>query len=258
MSEDQASSARETRRQGFLRSLLARHGAPVLAAAGATLAIVLGLYGLGLWAGAGDRMALLASLAGATLWVALASPALAGGAEDGLGAVLRGGVTADAAAVALMVLCGLSPRLGFIPALEVYCTLAAVSLAGVAASRLASRRAGRMAAGVTAATLLALALSTPFWIGGLLQAVGTDAQRQVALLAVYGNPFYSVASAVAADADFAWQQSGVLYRITRLGDYVPVPACPWYAATVIYGLLAGILAAGGVLARKTRHPKDAV
>ncbi|HAU36402.1 MAG TPA: hypothetical protein DCX07_01625 [Phycisphaerales bacterium] len=258
MSEDQASSDRESNRPGFLRALLARHGAPVLAAAGATLGIVLGLYGLGLWAGAGDRMALLASLAGATLWVALASGVLAAGAEDGLGAVLRGGVTADAAAVALLVLWALSPRLGFVPALEVYCTLAAVSLAGVAASRLASRRSGRLAAGVAAAIVLALALSTPFWMGGILQAVGTDAQRRVALLAVYGNPFYSVASAVAADADFAWQQSGVLYRITRLGDYVPVPACPWYAATVIYGLLAGILAAVGVLTRKSRHPADVI
>jgi len=239
-----------------IRQVLRRDGWALLAAAGATLAVELGVYLAARCWGGGPRQATIAALAAAMLWVALACPILAAAAPGGFSALLRGGVVADASCVTLLVLWavgrwGATPAYVTFPAaVEIYCTFVAVALVGIAAARCARTHPGRFAAAVGAAVLLTAALASPFWIAGPLKAAGPQGRGILLAAAVYANPFYSVCSAVAPEMLFVWHQEGRMYGISGLFDFGPPPV-PWYSATIIYGSLAGILAATH-LVRKRR------
>jgi hypothetical protein len=238
---------------GMLRVLLARDGRAVVAAAAATLLVELGVYLLAGLVGTATSRAPLAALAAATLWVALAGPVLAASARTSLSAVLRGGTVADASALALIVLWLSSADVTFLAAVKIYCALAAMALAAVAATRLARSGAGRYALAVAAAGTLVLGLASPFWIGGPMRAAGPRAAETLAAVAVYANPFYAITAAVSQEAGFVWHQADVLYRWTRLGDYAAAPPACWYASVVIH--LAAALVLGALAAARARRPR---
>ena len=58
--------------------------------------------------------------------------------------------------------------------------------------------------------------------------------------ALYANPFYSISSAIAGSASFVWHLAPGMYRNTLMGDAVPAPVVPWYAAAVVYACIGGI------------------
>ena len=241
------------------RRLLRGEGRTMLIAAAATLVVELGVYVSARLLGAGPAAAALATLATATVWVALAAPCLAAGAASGVGAVLRGAVAADASCLALLVLwiAARDPETGrtlvpLLAVIKIYCTLAALAVAGVAVVRCGRTPAGRNALAVAAAIVFFIILAGPFWAGGLL-SVDTPAGRALAArVIVYSNPFYAVTSTLAEQTGFVWHLSPVMYRLTRLGDYVPAPQPPWYAAAVVYACLAAI-ACGVMLLRPARR-----
>jgi len=243
------SDAADAPRQGVIRTLLARDGWAVLAAGAVTVAAELGVLLIGRAGGASPRAAVLAALATMTLWVALSAPALAAGGRSGLSALLRGGIVVDASAVTLLILWLTTPYVTLVAALQIYCILAAVALACIAAVRCFRRPLGQAAAAVAAATVLAGALATGFWTGGLLRAAGGAALRPAVTAAVVVNPFYSILSAVAEEVRFVWHQAPVMYRLTRIGDYAAPPPVHWTTAVVVYGALAGMLAAAHLLRR---------
>ena len=152
---------------GGLRRIIARDGWAVGAAAAATIGVEVGVYVLALSAGAPRLHAALATLAVATLWTALAAPVLAAEAADGLGAVLRAGIVADASAVALIVLWLSCPQVGLLGAVKIYCILAAMTLPAMAVSRLACGPGGRFA------------LAGREGAGGRREATGRAPQRQM-------------------------------------------------------------------------------
>ena len=241
-------SAASTEGARPIRDLFRRDGRSMLAAAVVTLAIILGLYFSGRSAGVGPPHATVAALAAGTLWLALACPILAAGGRGALSALARGGIVADAGAVALLVLWAArrfagprGPCLTFRGAVQIYCTFVAVALVQVAAARCPRSRAWRYVAGVAAAVVMTALLATPFWVSGPVSVAGPHKNTVVAA-AVYLNPFYSVTSAVVEQTRFIWHESGAMYEMSRLFDYAPPPV-RWYTAAVIYGLLAAILAA---------------
>lgn len=227
----------------------------MLAAVAATLAVELGLYLAARLAGAGPRDATVATLAATAVWVALACPVLAAGAKGAISALLRGGIVADASAVALLVLWAvgrLAPGegecLSFLAAVEIYCIVLAMALVGVAGARCGRTPTGRYVAGVVAAVAMTALLATPFWITGPALAVEGAARRLVVSAAVFFNPFYSMTSAVADRVRFVWHHTGAVYDLSALSDF-GAPPVPWYSAVAIYLPLAGILAATHLIRR---------
>lgn len=237
-----------------LRRLLSRDGLAALLVTAATLGVELGTFLLARRFGVPVREAVLATLATMAVWVALSVPAMAASGSTAMGALLRGGIVADTSAVTLIVLCIVTPFVTVLAALKIYCILATVTLACVAAVRCVRSHRARCAAAVVTAALLCVATATPFWTGGLLEA-GSHATRQAAVgYAVAVNPLYSIFAAVVEQTGFIWHVAPRLYEVTRIGDAVAPPPPEWYSAAVVYGLLACILVATHLLRRPRRAP----
>lgn len=238
----------------------------LVAMAAATLLVQNGAYAAMAAAGIAPREAVLASLACGIAWVVLVTGPFAAGAATTFRAVLRAGVVADASAVGLIVLClaardPVSARrlVPLVAALKIYCTYAAVAMTAAAAVRCARSCPGRAAVGTVVSVVLLAALATPFWIGGILDAlvrgdqVARDAGTAFIGEALSFNPFYSIGSAVADRAAFVWHEEGLMYRITAIRDIVAPPPVSWYAAGVRYAVAAAVLA-GLALLRRRRPP----
>ena len=236
------------------RRLLSRDGLAALLASVATLGVELGVFLLARSSGVPPREAVLATLATMAVWVALSVPAMAASGSTAMGALLRGGIVADTSAVTLIVLCIVTPFVTILAALKIYCILAMVALACVAAVRCARSDRARGAAAVVTAVLLFAAIATPFWTGGLLEA-GSYATRQAAVgYVVAVNPLYSIFAAVVEQTGFIWHVAPRLYTVTRIGDAIAPPPPEWYSAAVVYGLMACILVATHLLRRPRRAP----
>lgn len=238
---------------GTLRALLARHGRAMLLAAAATLAVQLAPLLIGRLGGTQPLLAALAALAAATVWVALATPVLAAGADDALGALLRAAAVIDTGAVSLLVVWAVCPEVTLLAALKIYCILGAMGLAATAATRLARTPAGRYTLAVVAAVVLLISLAGPFWIGGPMLAADQDTANRLVAAAVHANGFYCVTAAVADEARFVWHRADVMYRITRIGDYAAPPAARWYASALLHAAVAAVLAALAVLLRRHKR-----
>ena len=236
------------------RRLLKENGWAMLAVATATLGVELGAFALG----RGGANGVLAAIAASLLWVAMAAPALAAGAKDAWGAVLRAGTAVDASAVALlwMWLFARSPDgealVTFVAAVKIYCVLLATGLAGISAGRLGRSAAGRATAAVAMTVVLLAALATPFWTNGLVANLADQARRRTVACSVYVNPFYSAVSAVVHEIPFAWNEAPLMYRITLIGDYAPAPPVPWYAAVIVWSSVAAALTATHALRRRRK------
>ena len=234
------------------RSLLRSDGWAVAAIAAVTVAGQLAVFLLPQAFGVSARAAMLAALTASGVWVALASPILAAGPARGISAVVRGGIVADATAVLLLVLWLSRPEVTFLSAVKLYCIYAAVALCGVAGARCASTQAGRYTGAVIAAVILLALQAGPFWLSGALQGVPQAHKTAVAGIALRLNPLYGVFSVVAEGTGFVWHLAPMMYRITRLGEDIPVPPVWWYEPAGIYLLLAGILSATHLVKRRRR------
>ena len=236
-----------------VRRFLAGTGWAATWAAIATVAVEMGVFAAGLaWRMPRLHVA-LAALAVCVLWTALAAPILAAFGRTAIGAILRGGIVADASLVSLMVLWAACDEMTLAAALKIYCILVAVALAGIAATRLARTPAGRCACAVAASAVLLAALASPFWIGGAIHGQTRATAEGVVAAAVYTNPFYAATACLTETARFVWHQAPVMYRITRIGDYAAAPPLLWYPAAIVYLTAAGVLAILAALVRAVRH-----
>jgi len=239
-----------------VRQLLAENGWAVASAAIATIAVEMGVFVAGLAWRMPRLHAALAALAVCVLWTALAAPVLAAFGRTAMAALLRGGIVADASLASLLVLWAACDEMTFPAALKIYCILAAVALAGIAATRLARTPAGRCACAVAASAVLLAALASPFWIGGAIHGQPRATAEGVAAAAVYANPFYAATACLTETARFVWHQAPVMYRITRIGDYAAAPPLLWYPAAIVYLSAAGVLAILAALAGGVRPQTD--
>ncbi len=219
-----------------------RHVWPIVVIFVLTVAVVLGTYWAALGGGSGRRFAALAAVGSAVLWTALAAPVLAAGAKSWLGALLRGGAVADASLVSLLVLWLLTPSeapgaIPFVAVWKMYCMLVVVALAGVAFTRLGGSESRRYALGVVAAAVGVMMLATPFWMEGMLQDASYEAAQQMAAVAEWWNPFYSLAAAM----EFSWHYAPRMYNITGIGEDIPGPRVYWYTVVVRWGMVAAVL-----------------
>jgi hypothetical protein len=231
---------------GFLREVLSRDGWPVLAACAATIAVELGVYILARAGGAPKLQSALAALAVAAVWVALAAPVLGASGSGALAALLRGGCVLDASAVLLIVLWLACDEVTLLAAVKIYCILAAMGLAGIAAGRLARSAAGRYALGVAAAVVLTAMLASPFWIGGAMRAASGEGAKRILTAGVHVNGFYGITAALADEARFIWHEASVMYYHVARGYYSGVTAS-WYAPVLIHLAAAVVLAAAAWL-----------
>ena len=235
-------------------SYLKRDGKAMILAGLVTVCLELGVYFGARIAGAGEPDAVLGALAIGVLWMTLAAGPLAASGADFLASLLRAGIVADASALCLVVLWLVSPLVSILACLQVYCVLAAMAIFAVVLVRVARSQAGKCAMGLAAGLIMATAVSTPFWTGGLLAAGNHQTAQTLVDWAVSVNPFYSVCVSLSERVGFVWHQAPLLYRITRIGDYAsPVPP-NWYDCPLIF--TAGAIVAGlvGILIRKTRSP----
>jgi len=244
--------------RGPIRQLLWRDGPAAVTLAILTIVLPLGTYALGGVCGAAPLGATLAALAVGAVWVAIAAPVAAAGGSNGWGGLLRAGAVADSSAVALAVLwlagrgSNVRSYITFLAAVEIYCTYAAMALAGAAAVLCAKKPAARYAVAAGAAAILMAALATPFWIGGVLQSSPPQHSQTVVAWAVLGNPFYSITSAVVERTHFTWHHAPVMYqRITRIGTYAAPPPVAWHAAAWRYAVVAAVFGAVAFIRRRT-------
>jgi len=249
--------------RGPVMQFLAENGWAAAAAAIATLVVELAVPLAGAWHRQGGLGFLLrgegltshealAGVAVCVLWTVLAAPAFAASGRTAMGAIFRGGVVADMGLVCLLVLWGLCPQVTFAAALKIYCVLAAVALAGIAATRLARTPAGRYACAVVATTLLLALLASPFWVGGAIHDRPRPAAEWLVEAAVRTNPFYAATAALTETTRFVWHQATVMYRITRIGDYAAAPPLAWLPTVIIYLVAAAVLGAGAKAAAVVR------
>jgi hypothetical protein len=236
-----------------VRQFLAENGWAAASAAIATIAVEMGVFAAGLAWRMPRLNAELAPLAVCVLWTALAAPVLAASGRTALAALLRGGIVADASLASLLALWAACDEMTFPAALKIYCILAAMALAGIAATRLARTPAGRCAFAVAASAVLLAALASPFWVGGAIHAQPRATAEAITAAAVYANPFYAATAALAETARFVWHQAPMMYRITRVGDYAAAPPLLWYPAVAIYLSAAGVLAILAALAGRVRR-----
>ncbi|MDY6912933.1 MAG: hypothetical protein SVT52_00510 [Planctomycetota bacterium] len=253
MNDTESSQVRRISR-GPVRPLLGIEWPLLLAAGAVTIGLELGAYGLILACGGSRLGAVLASLAVMVSWTALSPAVLAAGGRSSLSALLRGVIVADASTVTLVVFWLATPAVTFLAAVKVYCTLAAMAIAAVAAVRCARSEFGRYALAVAVAAGLMAAVTTPFWVGGLLLAVNAPTRPVVASLAVWLNPFYCITAATVEKTHFIWHQAPVMYHVTRIGDYAAAPPVLWYTSAAACAALAAILTgANGLVSIRSRR-----
>lgn len=214
------------------RGWLARNAMATLVAGAVVLAMELGVFFLARAMGANLPSAIVATLAAMTALTVLAAPALAAGGRDVLGALLRGGVVADAGAVALLTIYVLTRSedggLGFVTICKIYGVLVSVTLLAVAAVCVPRRPSSRAMAAILVATGLAVLLASPIWISAHLADSPGAADVDLATWAVRVNPFWAVCDAAVGDLAFQWATWGSMYEWTRLVEYVMPRETAWW------------------------------
>lgn len=183
-------------------------------------------------------------LALAILWVAMAPAILAAGPERLWAGLLRAGCAIDGTFIALVGLWALTREVSWVGALEVYCTLASVGLAGALAGRCARSAPGRYTAATLAVVVQTGVLAGPFAIGGVLRALSNQTAQRVVSWCYHVHPLASATAALRGRTDFVWGKIGWAYWVADSGSYPSAVATPWYLATVVYLALAGVLGAG--------------
>ncbi|MFP4104882.1 MAG: hypothetical protein ACLFVU_02235 [Phycisphaerae bacterium] len=232
--------------------LVRRNAAGMLTAAALTLIVSLGSYLLFLAMGSPLSHAAVGSLALTSFWIACCSGVFAITGTDGWAATMRVGACVDASIILLLVLWLSSIPIDLWDAVRMYLLWAAGGVTALAVVRMARSTWARATLALLVAGVSAIMLSSPFWIGGPLQSLSGDAAKTAAAWAVRANLFFAVSVLLAEPLSFSWPQSPLMYDITRLGDYVPIPSVGWYetlglylAIAVVAGTVAGVRSGAG-------------
>ncbi len=233
------------------RHVWASDGGAVCIAALLTVIVELGAWGALRLMGLSADRAVLATLAMMVVWVPIAAAAWATGGTDLGRCCLRGGEMADASAIALIVF-WLTGAISFVAAAKVYCILMAVALfacAIVSVSRRVNRRV--VLAGVVSLVVL-VTLASPVWLSGSASTMSQESIRPLTVWAVRANAYFATTEAIADRINFVWIDSGLMYRMTPLGDRLALPRTDWYWPVAIFLPIAAIIGATGILYRRIR------
>lgn len=236
-----------------------RHGLAVLPIAAATVGVGAGAFLGARAAGVAPEVAGVLTLFAVTAWIALAAGPAAAGSAGWLGALARAGTAVDASIVALVLVGARGGGvIGWGAAWRLYVLWLTLALFAALLTRLGRTAAGRAGWALAASALLAVAMGSVFWSGGLLEAQSGPARSNAAAAVLAPNPLSGVATLVGPAVGFRWpQQGGLIYRlrITPLGEDFVTPVLPWWTAAVLWGtaaLVLGVFLAGRSAYRSTR------
>ena len=194
-------------------------------------------------------LALLTALA----WVILAGPVFAASGRTVLESLVRGGLTADAGVVVLVVLMAGQAGLTFASAVKVYLLWAAVAVAESFFVALAVDAVRRHALAAAAVIVLALVSAEPFWANGLVMRARGSARDHAAFIVAVANPVLATARCLDERVPFVWNEKPIVYEHTVLGRDVPMPAAPWYLTVIGFGGAGlGLALAAGARRRRPR------
>jgi hypothetical protein len=231
------------------RHVWALDGGAVCAAALLTVIVELGTWGaLRLMGLPADRV-VLATLAMMVAWVPIAAAAWAVGATGLARCCLRGGEMADASGVALIVFWA-TGAISFVGAVKLYCILMAVALFACAIVSLSRQINRRVILAGMASVISMVMLASPVWLSGPASTMSQETARPVTVWAVRANAYFAATEAIADRIDFVWIDSGLMYRLTPLGDRLALPRTEWYWPVVMFLPTATAIGASGVLIRR--------
>lgn len=188
-------------------------------------------------AGGGDALRQM-TLAGC-LMLALVLPALAAVAMGAARAPARRkwlglAVLADLAGLVLVIAATGMEGFRVLDALKVYLILTAFCACWFALADVlvrAGRGMGVVIAGVSAAAMLAL----PVWVMPVVRAVDAPVQQQMVTATTLLCPVYGVLAAVRETVTLSWHQAPVMYRLSALGQDIPIALPAWWAPVAVYG-----------------------
>lgn len=234
-------------------SRLRRDGLAILPAAGVTIALELGSYFLARSLGRSAEEATVVFLATVCLWLAMAPAALGSTGRGILSPLLRGGITADATGLCVLLLWLVAPCVGFFAAVKIYCLAWSMALAGIAAVWIARNPLGRLIAVVVAVVLFALALTSLLWLGAGIGDSPDPWDTTLATWATAVNPFCAMTAVVAEQVHFVWHERGRMYSWSPVGEYAMPAPTEWYETCLLYLSLAAGLACAAVLRNLIRR-----
>lgn len=226
-------------------SLWRRHGWQTLGAGTVTVLVGCGVLAAALHGGVPPSRAGMLALMATTVWVGLAAAPLGAGAGDWIGALLRGGIAADAGIVTLLAV-GLfgGGTIGWSSGVKVYLLWLPVALSATLATRCGRSALARSGIAAGAAVVALATMGSLVWSAGLLAALGPDRQAAAARLVLWPNTLAGVVAAAGPAEKFVWIEQPVMYAVTRMGQDFPPAPLTWWMPACLWWALAGALAAG--------------
>ncbi len=224
-------------------SLWRRLGWPTVFAAAASITVGLCVLFGALGAGVAPPRAAVLTVLAATAWIALAAGPLAAGTDDWLAALGRAGVLADASVATLLAVAIWGDgAIGWAEGAGIYLLWAALAVTGYLATRLGRTALARGGLAVATAVLVALAMSSLFWSGGLLSSRQGAARDAAARYLLWPNPLYGVIDLAGREHEFVWTSQAEMYRFTPIGQDIVPPKFGWWMPTLFWWGIAAILA----------------
>ncbi|MBT3279290.1 MAG: hypothetical protein HN909_08700 [Phycisphaerales bacterium] len=201
------------------------------------------LVAAGLWTssrGGGEGVALMAM--GLTLWLMTAGVAVAAGEKDGWTAALASGVMVDTSGIVLWIFAARECGAGFVDVVGPWCVWGGMWAIAIAVVR-GRTRLGRCVAAVSLCGVWMVLATSIVWIGGWLDALGGE-RVDVVTTVMAANPVNAVLMGLVEKTGVVWQNMGVMYGLSEMGDTVnPRWVSPWVvvgcylaAAALIWGI----------------------
>lgn len=246
-----------------LRTLLRRNGRAMLAAAGLTLLVQVGLFGavagLGADRATGGRAleqptAVAMVLLGSLVWLVVAAPAFAAGGRSTLDGLVRAGTVIDSTAVVLGLTAWAAEAVTAWSAVRLYLLFAAIALAASGVARQGRRASSRHVLAAVAIVAAVAVAAGPFWANGLILAAEGPWRTRAVRLVTAANGVCATAACLPAGGGFVWNERPVLYEHTVLGRDVPAAPAPWYVTAGAAGVVgAGLFAIAGARSRRLQR-----
>jgi len=226
-------------------SLWRRSGVATALGAAATIGVGCGTLAVLRRGVAGEPHLTMGALFATTIWIGLAAGPLAAGADDWLGALLRGGAPADAGVVTLLAV-GLwgDADLTWGAAARVYLLWAPLAVTASLATRWGRSALARGGIALGMAIVAAVTMGSLFWSPGMLEALPADRRWLAASVILWPNALAGLADAAGQAGGFVWAEQPVMYAVTRMGQDVPPPPLAWWMPAIVWWTAAAAMAVG--------------
>ena len=190
------------------------------------------------------QAATVGAVAMSLVWCVLAGPGASAG-RAGWGLWLRAAVVVDSAGLGLVAVWMAGGAMDLAGLGKVYALLATQTLALTAIVAMGRALWARQVLAVVAAMLTMAILAGPLWLDGLAVAQAPDEPASIVSAGLAWNTQYGLGAALARRTGFVWHMAGVMYRITWIGEDIPLTPIAWHQPLwrwAVVGAAAGALA----------------